>query len=262
MVDGAFNELSQWFAGLLNPIQTEYQRGMTDQRSRTETMLRLSKLAGMVTGMKDQVEGYINVDLNPRPKIQLPDYVSKITKIPVAHCDVSADTGNLQDLPANATTLNDSKTPEKDRLKAPLMIAKAFEAMNPWFQSFFPRIKPYYAKGLTSSDEPGNTKIRLAGFVRQVNTMRLLLLNFVNEEIDKKEKGTSLSADGDSVEAVDIPADVGVEVVQDVLDVKISDDPLPAVDDNPSFELGPEDGDPSDQPSSDPQSSDQQPSGQ
>lgn len=39
-------------------------------------MLRLSKLAGQVTGMKDQVEGYINVDLNPKPKICLSDYVS------------------------------------------------------------------------------------------------------------------------------------------------------------------------------------------
>ncbi|KAJ9611482.1 hypothetical protein H2200_004666 [Cladophialophora chaetospira] len=216
MVEGAFNELHQWFAGLLDPIQTEYQRGMTNDKSRTDTMLRLSKLAGQVTSMKDLIEGYVNLDLNPKPRIELPDY----------------------DLPSNATTLNDAKTPEKDRLKAPVMIAKAFEAMNPWFQSFIPRIRPYYLQGVSDGDEPVNTTIRIGGFVRQVNTLKLLLLNFVNEEIEKKEKGTtSLSAD-DSAEEVPIPADVGVEIVTDVLDLKISDEPLPPVDDNPKFELG------------------------
>jgi len=167
--------------------------------------------------MKDIIEGYVNIDLCPKPRIVLPDY----------------------DLPSGATTMNDSKTPENQRLKAPLMIAKAFEGLNPWFQSLFPRIKPYYTSGLKASDEPIKAQIRLGGLVKQVNMIKILLLDFVNEEIEKKEKGTSLSAEDETTsEAVVIPADVGVEVVLDVLDVKISDDPLPEVNPSPEFVLG------------------------
>jgi len=216
MVEEAFNELTQWFAGLVNPIEDQYQRG-TDTATRTDTMFRLSKMAGQVSGMKDLIEGYVNVDLNPKPNIQLPDY----------------------DLPDDATTLNDAKTPPGKRLPPKYMTAAAFQALTPWFKTLFPRIKPYYLKGLNDGDESTNTKIRLAGLVRQVNTMKVLLLGFVNEEIEKKEKGTSLSAgDENGVEAVPIPADVGVEVVQEILDVKISNEPLPAVDENPDFQLG------------------------
>jgi len=217
MVNDAFLELNDWFAGLLNPIQTEYQRGMTDGHSRTETMLRLSKLAGQVTGMKDMIEGYVNVDLNPKPRIILPDY----------------------DLPSSATTLNDAKTPADQRLKAPKMIAKAFEGLNPWFQSFFCRIKPYYSYGLKAEDEPLAAKIRLKGLVTQVNMIKLLLLEFVNEEIKRKEHGASFSAGAeDNAEEVQIPDDVGLEIVKEILDIKISDEPLPEVDDSPKFDLG------------------------
>jgi len=120
------------------------------------------------------------------------------------------------------------------------MIAKAFEGLNPWFETLLPRIKPYYRHGLSAGDEPEKTKYRLCGFVRQVNTIKLLLLDFVNEEIKRREAGTCLSAGDEttSVEAVPIPDDVGLEIVEDILDIKISDAPLPAVDDDPAFEFG------------------------
>lgn len=122
------------------------------------------------------------------------------------------------------------------------MIECAFKALKQWAESLFPRIKPYFLKGLSAGGEPGPTQHRLKGLVAQVNMMKLLLLNFVNGEIEKKEKGTSLSADDNiSVEAVPIPDDVGLEIVEDILDIKISDEPLPPVDENPQFELeGPE----------------------
>lgn len=80
MVHGAFDELSKWFAGLLNPIEEHYLLGITLKHSRMETMLRLSKLAGMVNSVKDQIESYIIVDLNPKPKIVLPDYVQTLKR--------------------------------------------------------------------------------------------------------------------------------------------------------------------------------------
>lgn len=138
--------------------------------------------------------------------------------------------------------MKDKDTPVEKRLKPPFMIAKAFQGLSPWFQSFFPRIKPYYLKGVQCGEEPEETKYKLKGFVRVVNTMMNLLLNFINKEIENREKGTSLSAgDEDSQEAIPIPADVGVEVVEQLLDVKISDDALPPVEENPEIELGPKD---------------------
>ena len=76
MIDDTFAGLGLWFSKMINPIEAEYQHGMTDQHDRTKTMIRLGKLAGKVSTMKDILEEFVNGEIKPKQPIVIRDFVS------------------------------------------------------------------------------------------------------------------------------------------------------------------------------------------
>ena len=66
MIDDTFAGLGPWFASMINPIESEYQLDLKDTADRTQTMVRLGKLGGKVSGMGDLLSEFVSGELKKK----------------------------------------------------------------------------------------------------------------------------------------------------------------------------------------------------
>jgi len=214
MVDAAFLALIPWFAGIIPVIEKEWQRGATAGDDRTKAELKLGGLAGQVNTMKDLLQGYVNEELGAKPIIDVKDFT----------------------LPDEATTKNDDKVKDKTKLViAPVMSAKTFQALTPWFKGIIEKIKPYYKASATASNSQLDTSVRLGGLAGQVNVMKDLLQRYVNREIAKKESNAGFSESNE--EEAEIAPNVAFEILN-YMDVKVGENEPVDIIEDVSVELG------------------------
>jgi hypothetical protein len=76
MTNKTFTALIDWFAGIINPIETEWQRGGSDGASRTNTEFRLGGLASEVNSIKDQLMDFVNDEMRLQKPLAIDNFVS------------------------------------------------------------------------------------------------------------------------------------------------------------------------------------------
>jgi hypothetical protein len=69
------------------------------------------------------------------------------------------------------------------------MMAKAFQALTPWFKSIMAVLKPYFLAAAKNTPDKEQFFYRLAKLKGQASQMKIYILRYVNKQIQMKEAG-------------------------------------------------------------------------